>query len=141
MLLQLITPALIVDLISFAIELVMATLAFYVTGRTLAGVVNAKLTDAFFISLFGLLAQLAINAAVDEIVAVPGLNPIVLQAWNLVSLLAAFIVWMILVQHFFDCLFVKGFLIVVVSFILILVVDYALAWGLPFILQMLMPGP
>lgn len=139
MLLQLITPALIVDIISFAVELVMATLAFYVTGRTLAGAVKAKFTDAFFIALLGLLIQLGIDAGLEQILATPGLNPIVVAAWNLVGLLATFIVWMILVQHFFDCLFVRGLLIVVIGFILILVVDFALGWGLPFILHMIMP--
>jgi hypothetical protein len=139
MLLQLITAALIVDVISFVVELVMATLAFYVTGRTLAGAVKAKFTDAFFIALLGLLIQLGIDAGLEQVLATPGLNLIVVAAWRLVGLLATFIVWMILVQHFFDCLFIKGLLIVVISFILILVIDFALGWGLPFILGMLTP--
>jgi len=139
MLLQLITLGLIVDVISFVVELALATLAFYVTGRTLAGAVKAKFTDAFFIALLGLLIQLGVDTGVEQILAVPGLNLIVVAAWRLVGLLATFIVWMILVQHFFDCLFVKGFLIVVIGFILILVVDYALAWGLPFILESITP--
>lgn len=139
MLLQLITPGLIVDIISFVVELVMATLAFYVTGRTLAGAVKAKFTDAFFIALLGLLIQLGIDAGLAQVLAIPGLNVIVVAAWRLVGLLATFIVWLILVQHFFDCLFVKGLLIVVISFILILIIDFALAWGLPFVLDMLTP--
>jgi hypothetical protein len=139
MLLQPITPALIVDIISFVVELVMATLAFYLTGRTLAGVGKAKFTDAFFIALLGLLLQLGIDAGITQVLLTPGLNPIVLASWNLVGLLATFIVWMILVQHFFDCLFVKGLLIVFIGFILILVIDYALGWGLPFILNGILP--
>lgn len=139
MLLQLITPALVVDIISFLVQLVMATLAFYVTGRTLAGAVNAKFTDAFFVALSGLVIQLVIDAGLVVILATPGLNPIVVAAWNLVGLLATFIVWMILVQHFFDCSFVKGFLIVIIGFVLILVIDYALGWGLPFILSTILP--
>jgi len=139
MLLQLITPGLIVDIISFVVELVMATLAFYVTGRTLAGAVKAKFTDAFFIAVLGLLIQLGIDAGLAQVLAIPGLNLIVVAAWRLVGLLATFIVWMILVQHFFDCLFVKGLLIVVISFILILIIDFALAWGLPFVLDVLTP--
>jgi hypothetical protein len=139
MLLQLITPALIVDVISFVVELVMATFAFYVTGRTLAGAVKAKFTDAFFIALLGLLIQLGIDAGLEQVLATPGLNLIVVAAWRLVGLLATFIIWMVLVQHFFDCLFVKGLIIVAISFILILIIDFALAWGLPFILDMLTP--
>ena len=139
MFLQLITPGLIVDIISFVVELVMATLAFYVTGRTLAGAVKAKFTDAFFIAVLGLLIQLGIDAGLAQVLAIPGLNLIVVAAWRLVGLLATFIVWMILVQHFFDCLFVKGLLIVVISFILILIIDFALAWGLPFVLDVLTP--
>jgi hypothetical protein len=139
MFLQLITPALIVDIISFVVQLVMATLAFYVTGRTLAGVGKARFTDAFFVALLGLLLQLGVDAGMEQILMTPGLNPIVLAAWNLVGLLATFIVWMLLVQHFFDCLFLKGLLIVVIAFILIVIIDFALGWGLPFILHIIAP--
>ena len=118
------SPAQINVIITFIISFVVATIAFFAAGRLLSGV-NAKFTDAIFVALLGLLLKLGIDWAIS-FVLVPGLNDIVLFAWSVVSLLATFIVWMILVQHFFDTMFFRGLSIVLMAFILILVIDFVI---------------
>ena len=132
---QLITPELITNVISFFIELVVATFAFYLAGRLLSGV-NAKFTDAFFVALFGLLLQLGIDIGIGFVLD-PSFNPMVVVAWNLVGFLGTFIVWMILVQHFFDTAFLRGLLIIFIGFILVLALDV----GLSYVFGLFLPTP
>jgi len=119
------TADLLIDAISFVVELVVSIVAFYVAGRMLSGV-NAKFSDAFFVALLGMLVGLGIDTAAE-------VTELVVIAWNIVGLLAIFIVWMILVQHFFDCLFLRGLGIVAMAFLITLVIDMALIIGLPII--------
>jgi hypothetical protein len=118
------TPAQLEAVITFVISFVVATIAFFAAGRLLSGV-NAKFTDALFVALLGLLMKFGIDFAISYVL-VPGLNEIVVFAWRIVSLLATFIVWMILVQHFFDTKFVRGLTIVIIGSILIFVIDIAI---------------
>ncbi len=118
------SPAQINVIVTFVISFVVATIAFFAAGRLFSGV-NAKVTDAIFVALIGLLLKLGIDWAIS-FVLVPGLNEIVLFAWSVVSLFATFIVWMILVQHFFDTMFFRGLTIVVIASILIFVIDFVI---------------
>lgn len=132
---QFLTPEQIEFIITFVIELLVATFAFFLSGRLLSGV-NAKFTDAIFVAFLGLLLKFAIDFTIG-LVLVPGLNEIVVFAWSIVSLLAAFIVWMLLVQHFFDCTFIRGLFIVLIAFILIFIIDFAINY----IFMILFPSP
>lgn len=132
---QFLTPEQIAFIIAFALELLVATFAFYLSGRLFSGV-NAKFTDAVFVAFLGLSLKFAIDFVIS-LVLVPGLNEIVVFAWSIVSLLAAFIVWMLLVQHFFDCTFVRGLGIVLIAFILIFIIDFAVYY----IFTILFPSP
>jgi hypothetical protein len=118
------SPAQINAVVTFVISFIVATIAFFAAGRLLSGV-KAKFTDAIFIALLGLLLKLGIDWAIS-FVLVPGLNEIVIFAWSVVGLLATFIVWMILVQHFFDTMFVRGLTIVIIAVILIFVIDFTI---------------
>jgi hypothetical protein len=118
------TPDQINAIITFLISLIVATIAFFAAGRLLSGV-NAKFSDAIFVALLGLLLKLGIDFTISFFL-VPGLNEIVVFAWSVVSLLATFIVWMILVQHFFDTLFLRGLTIVIMAFILIFIIDFTI---------------
>jgi hypothetical protein len=118
------TPAQLEAVTTFVISFIVATIAFFAAGRLLSGV-NAKFTDALFVALLGLLLKFGIDLAISYVL-VPGLNEIVVFAWRVVSLLAAFTVWMILVQHFFDTMFFRGLLIVIIGSILIFVIDVAI---------------
>jgi hypothetical protein len=132
---QFLTPEQIEFILAFVIELLVATFAFFLSGRLLSGV-NAKFTDAIFVAFLGLLLKFAIDFTIG-LVLVPGLNEIVVFAWSIVSLLAAFIVWMLLVQHFFDCTFIRGLFIVLIAFILIFIIDFAIYY----IFTILFPSP
>jgi hypothetical protein len=142
MLFQIITASLVIDVLSFIVEVVVATLAFYWAGRMLSGV-EAKRTDAFFVAFIGLLLQLCIDAGIDYGLSYffsgVTLNQVVLLAWQLVGLLATFIAWMILVQHFFDCLFIRGLLIVAIAFVIIVVLDYILGFAFDIALTHILP--
>jgi hypothetical protein len=118
------TPAQLDAVITFLLSFIVAVIAFFAAGRLLSGV-NAKFTDAIFVALLGLLLKLGIDWAISYVL-VPGLNDIVIFAWSVVSLLATFIVWMMLVQHFFDTMFIRGFTIVFIAFILIFIIDFAI---------------
>lgn len=118
------TPAELNAVITFVISLIVATIAFFAAGRLMEGV-NAKFTDAIFVALLGLLLKFGIDWSLS-FVLIPGLNEVVIIAWNVVSLLATFIVWMILVQHFFDTLFFRGLTIVFLAFILIFIIDFTI---------------
>lgn len=124
-------------IVSFVIQFIVATLAFLLAGRLLSGV-NAKVTDAIFVAFLGLLLKLAIDIIISIILPIlPPPNEIVLFAWSVVSLLGTFIVWMILVQHFFDTLFLRGLVIIIIAFILMLIIDF----GIRFLFIIIFPGP
>ncbi|MFX1564073.1 MAG: hypothetical protein ACFFDP_12280 [Promethearchaeota archaeon] len=141
---QILTASLITDVLSFLVEVIVATFAFYGAGRMMTGV-EAKGTDAFFVAFIGLLLQLGIDAGIEYGLAYffagVTLNQVVLLAWQLVGLLATFIAWMILVQHFFDCLFMKGLLIVAIAFIVIVILDYILGFAFDIALTLILPAP
>ena len=124
-----ITPQLLSDLLAFVIEVFVALVAFFLAGRLLSGV-NTKFTDAFFVSILGLIGKLVIDIAMGYYLP-PGLNPIVIIAWDIVGLLAAFIIWMVLVQYFFDTLFFRGLTIVVFAFIVIAIIDFGVDYLTP----------
>ena len=124
-----ITPQLITDVLAFGIEVVVALIAFFLAGRLLSGV-NAKFTDAFFVALLGLIGKLVIDIAMGYYLP-PGLNPIVVIAWDIVGLLSVFIVWMVLVQYFFDTLFLRGLTIVIIALIVIAFIDFGLDYLTP----------
>ena len=122
--------------IPFIIFWLAGSLILWIAGRIVSGPENAKFTDAIFVAFLGLLLKFAIDFTIG-LVLVPGLNEIVVFAWSIVSLLAAFIVWMLLVQHFFDCTFIRGLIIVLIAFILIFIIDFAVYY----IFTILFPSP
>ena len=124
-----ITPQLLSDVLAFIIEVVVALVAFFLAGRLLSGV-NAKFTDAFFVALLGLIGKLALDIAMGYYLP-PGLNPVVIIAWDVVGLLALFIIWMVLVQYFFDTLFFRGLTIVVLALIVIAIIDFGVDYLSP----------
>ncbi|MFX1563434.1 MAG: hypothetical protein ACFFDP_09020 [Promethearchaeota archaeon] len=143
MLFQIITASLLTDIASFLVEVIVGTFAFYGAGRMIAGI-EAKYTDAFYIAFIGLLLQLGIDSGIDYCIsyffAGVTLNQAVLLVWRLVALLATFIAWMILVQHFFDCLFTKGLFIIAIAFVVIVVLDYILGFAFDLVFSYVLPA-
>lgn len=128
-----------IDIVSFILQFIFGTLAFYVAGRTLSGV-NAKFSDASIVVLMGLLLQLGIDTGIGYFLSLdPTFNEFVVFSWEIVGLLATFIVWMILVQYFFDCEFIRGLLIVGIGFAVILTIDLGIGIGLDYLIPILFP--
>lgn len=129
--------SLLIDVITFVIELLIATGVFYALGRWLQDA-DAKLSDAFFIALIGLVLQFVLDVVLTWYLApiaplIAG-DHLLRLAWMAVGWLATFTAWILLVQHFFDCLFARGLTIVVISFILIAIIDIGITFALRFIL-------
>lgn len=127
------------NVITFVIGLLVATLVFYALGRWLQDA-EAKFSDAFFIALIGLVVQFAIDMALSWYLTTYGIAPLfttdeVLRlSWMAVGWLSTFIAWILLVQHFFDCLFKKGLTIVVITIILTAIIDAGIFFVLRFFL-------
>jgi hypothetical protein len=79
-----------------------------------------------------LIGKLVIDIAMGYYLP-PGLNPIVVIAWDIVGLLAVFIIWMVLVQYFFDTLFLRGLTIVIFALIAIAFIDFGIDYITPLI--------
>jgi hypothetical protein len=126
----------IIDVITFVVELLIATGVFYALGRWLQDA-DAKLSDAFFIAFLGLIIQFGLDAVLTwyltPYAAIIASDQLLRLSWMAVGWLATFTVWILLVQHFFDCLFKRGLTIVVISFVLIAIIDIAITYGLRFI--------
>ncbi len=131
--------SLLIDVITFIIELLVATVVFYGLGRWLQDA-DAKFSDAFFIALIGLVLQFVIDAVLGWYLT--PLAPLLLDdtllrlSWMAVGWLATLTAWILLVQHFFDCLFARGLTIVVISFILIAFLDAGIFFGV----RLFLPG-
>ena len=104
------------DLVGLIISIVVGTIIvapfLWLAGRSLVGKDKAKFFDAIWIVFLGTI----INA--------------VIGAFSLPALLAAvimFIVWLMLIKHFFDCGWVMAFAIALVAVILVIVVSVILA--------------
>ncbi|MCW4030232.1 MAG: hypothetical protein NWE92_11370 [Candidatus Bathyarchaeota archaeon] len=95
----------------------------WLSGRLLAGKNNAKFTDAFWIVMLGAAVMYLFNAFVASLV-----SGIIM---TLVAYFVMLVIWLGLVKHFFDCGWVKAFLIsiiaLVVAIVIMLVIGFVLA--------------
>jgi hypothetical protein len=98
------------DLVGLLIEIVIATIilapVLWIAGRMLAGKDKAKFTDAIWIVVLGVL----IGAFVGYLVS----------GW--IAAIIVFIVWLALIKHFFDCGWIKAFVIAVVAVIVFVII-------------------
>lgn len=98
------------DLVGLLINIVVGTIIvapfLWLSGRSLVGKDKAKFLDAIWIVLLGTI----INAAIGAFL--PGLLAAVIM----------FIVWLVLIKHFFDCGWVMAFAIALVAVVIIIVV-------------------
>jgi len=102
------------DLVGLIINIVVGTIIvapfLWLAGRSLVGKDKAKFFDAIWIVLLGTI----INAVIGAFL--PGLLAAVIM----------FIVWLMLIKHFFDCGWVMAFAIALVAVILVIVVGVIL---------------
>ena len=103
------------DLVALLIQIVVGVIVvapvLWLVGRALVGKDKAKLTDAIWIVVLG-----------TVIGAVVGFF-----AGSLISAVIMFVVWLALIKHFFDCGWLKAFLIAVVAVIIFVVIVAILA--------------
>jgi len=83
----------------------------WIAGRLLAGKDKAKFTDALWIAVLGTVIGAVLGALVG----------------GLIAAVVMFIVWLALIKHFFDCGWIKAFIIAVVAVIIFVVLVAILA--------------
>jgi hypothetical protein len=103
------------DLVALLIQIVIGIIVvapvLWLVGRALVGKDKAKLTDAIWIVVLGTI----IGAVVG------------LFLGSLISAVIMFIVWLALIKHFFDCGWLKAFVIAVIAVIIFIVIVAILA--------------
>ncbi len=103
------------DLVGLLIQIVITTIilapVLWIAGRLLAGKDKAKFTDAIWIVVLGVVIEAILGYFIN--------------GW--VSAIIMFIVWLALIKHFFDCGWIKAFIIAVVAVILFIIIVAILA--------------
>ena len=103
------------DFVGILIQIVISTVilspALWISGRLIAGKDKAKFTDALWIVFLGSIINTLISAFIG----------------NLVATIILLIVWLALIKHFFDCGWIKAFVIAVVAVVIFAIVIAILA--------------
>jgi hypothetical protein len=103
------------DLVALLIQIVVGIIVvapiLWLVGRALVGKEKAKFTDAIWIVVLGTI----IGAIVGFFVG------------SLISAVIMFIVWLALIKHFFDCGWLKAFVIAVIAVIVFVIIVAILA--------------
>lgn len=98
-------------LIQIVVAVVILAPVLWIAGRLLAGKDKAKFTDAIWIVVLGVV----LGAVVSYFVG----------GW--IAAIVMFIVWLALIKHFFDCGWIKAFVIAVIAVIIFVVIMAILA--------------
>jgi cation transport ATPase len=103
------------DLMSLLIQIIVGIVVLapvlWISGRLLAGKDKAKITDAIWIVVLGVV----IGAIVGYFI------------YGLVSWIIMLIVWLALVKHFFDCGWLKAFAISIIAVLIFIVIAVVIA--------------
>ena len=103
------------DLVALLIQIVIGIIVvapvLWLVGRAFVGKDKAKFTDAIWIVVLGTI----IGAVVG------------LFLGSLISAVIMFVVWLALIKHFFDCGWLKAFVIAVIAVIIFIVIVAILA--------------
>jgi hypothetical protein len=103
------------DLIGTIIQIVIGTVllapALWISGRLIAGKDKAKFTDALWIVFLGIVINTIVGAFIG----------------NLIATIILLIIWLALIKHFFDCGWIKAFIIAVVAVVIFAIVIAILA--------------
>ena len=98
------------DLVNIVINIIVGTIIvapfLWIAGRWLVGSEKAKFFDAIWIVLFGTV----INAIIGAFI--PGLLAAIIM----------FVIWLALIKHFFDCGWLKAFVVALIAVIIIVIV-------------------
>ncbi|MBX5321569.1 MAG: hypothetical protein QHH12_00095 [Candidatus Bathyarchaeota archaeon] len=103
------------DLVALLIQVVVNVIvlapALWISGRTLVGKDKAKFTDAAWIVVLGVVIGAVVNFFLS----------------GLIAAIVMFIIWLALIKHFFDCGWLKAFIIAVVAVIIFIIIVAILA--------------
>ena len=103
------------DLVALLIQIVVGIIIvapiLWLVGRALVGKGKAKFTDAIWIVVLGTVIGAVVNALVG----------------GLIASIIMFVVWLALIKHFFDCGWLKAFVITVIAVIVFIIVAVILA--------------
>ena len=103
------------DILGLLIQIVVAIIVIapilWLVGRSLAGKDKAKFTDAIWIVVLGIL----IGAGLGYFVG------------GLIAAIVMFFVWLGLIKHFFDCGWIKAFVIAIIAVIVFVIIAFVLA--------------
>ena len=109
------------DLMALLIQIVVGVIVLapglWIAGRLLAGKDKAKFTDAIWIVVLGVVLGAVVGFFVSGLVA-----------WIIM-----FVVWLALIKHFFDCGWLKAFVIAVLAviiFVIIIVILGIIGFGI-----------
>jgi len=110
-----------VDLVALLINIIVNTIiispALWLSGRAIAGKEKAKFTDAIWIVVLGTVIGTLFGAFLSDIIAFSGI----------IAAVILLLVWLGLVKHFFDCGWLKAFVISILAVIIFVVIIAILA--------------
>ena len=99
-------------LIQIVVGIIVVAPILWLVGRALVGKDKAKFTDAIWIVVLGTIIGAVVGALVG----------------SLISAIIMFIVWLALIKHFFDCGWLKAFVIAVIAVIVFVIIVLILAF-------------
>ena len=98
------------DLVNIVINIIVGTIIvapfLWIAGRWLVGSEKAKFFDAIWIVLFGTVINAIIGAFIPALLAA----------------IIMFVIWLALIKHFFDCGWLKAFVVALIAVIIIVIV-------------------
>lgn len=104
-----------VDIVGLLIQIVVAIIVvapvLWLVGRALAGKQHAKFTDAIWIVVLGIIIGSIVGWLIGGIIAS----------------IIMFFVWLGLIKHFFDCGWLKAFVIALIAVIVFAIIVFILA--------------
>ena len=95
-------------LVGIVVNVIVNSLFVWLAGRALVGAEKAKFTDAIWIVIIGSVIGGILSAF----------------NWGLVGAIISFVLWLALIKHFFDCGWIKAFIIAIVAAIIQLIVGF-----------------
>jgi hypothetical protein len=98
-------------LIQIVVGVIILAPILWLAGRALAGKDKAKFTDAIWIVALGTVIGAIVGAFVG----------------GLIAALIMFIIWLLLIKHFFDCGWLKALAIAIIAVIIFMVIVFVLA--------------
>lgn len=97
-------------LIGIVINVIVQSLFVWLAGRVMVGAEKAKFTDAIWIVVIGSVISGILGAF----------------NWGLIGAIISFVLYLALIKHFFDCGWVKAFVIAVIAVVLQIIIGIIL---------------